>query len=204
MGRSQRVKGATFERDIAQRLGAKRNIGQARDGGDDITVGRFRIECKRRKRLGTVQAWLSQAEASCEHADDLPVVIARQDHGEPLVLMRFEDWLAVAGPALDAARSASHTASHATPLGRPRQLRPAPPARIQRAGGVRRGATATDQPTGEDTGHPPRRRRRTGTAPERRSQCADTGGEASEAPATGALLPSPEAALGSVRDKFQG
>jgi hypothetical protein len=202
MGRSQRVKGATFERDIAQRLGAKRNIGQARDGGDDITLGRFRIECKRRKRLGTVQAWLSQAEASCEHADDLPVVIARQDHGEPLVLMRFEDWLAVAGPALDAARSASHTARHATEVGRPRQLRPATAPRLQRTGGVRGGSATPSQPAQQVAGRASGRRQRTGTAPSHRSQRAHASGEAGETTPTGALLPSPEATLGSVRDKF--
>ena len=102
MGRSQRVKGATFERDIAKRLGAKRNIGQARDGGDDITVGPFRVECKRRASLGTVQKWLAQAVASCDRHGDVPVVIGREDGGEPLVLMRFEDWLALARPLLPA------------------------------------------------------------------------------------------------------
>ena len=54
MSKHSRDKGATFEREIANDLTAdwgtpvKRNIGQARDGGDDITVSPFRIECKRR------------------------------------------------------------------------------------------------------------------------------------------------------------
>lgn len=102
MGRAQRVKGATFEREIATALGAKRNIGQARDGGDDITVGPFRVECKRRASLGTVHKWLAQAIASCERDGDVPVVVGREDGGKPLVIMRFEDWLALARPQLPA------------------------------------------------------------------------------------------------------
>lgn len=206
MGRMQRVKGATFERDIANALGAKRNIGQARDGGDDITLGRLRIECKRRKRLGTVQGWLAQAQASCAQAGDIPVVIAREDHGEPLVILRFADahaWLrALAGLELDAARSASHTASHATTVGRPRELRPAPAGGLQREGRVRRGAAAPEQPADPTASAPPQRRRRRGAAPERGAECADTGGQARETSPFGALHPPSEAALDSVRDQF--
>jgi hypothetical protein len=201
MGRSQRVKGATFERDIANALGAKRNIGQARDGGDDITLGRFRIECKRRKRLGTVQAWLAQAQAACAQAGDVPVVVAREDHGEALVIMRFADALPLLTQGqVDAARSASHTASYATPMGRPREFRPAPARGLQREGGVRRGAAAPEQPADATASGPPQRRRRRRPAPERGAECADTGSQARETSPFGALFPPSEAAVDSVRE----
>jgi hypothetical protein len=102
MGRMQRQKGATFERDIANVLGAKRNIGQSRDGGDDITHGPFRIECKRRATLGTVEQWLAQAIAACKRPSDVPIVVGRSDGGQPMVVMRFTDWLALAQPHMPA------------------------------------------------------------------------------------------------------
>ena len=79
MGASQRRKGATFEREVATLMGAKRNIGQARDGGDDITVGRFRVECKRRQTVGPMAKWMAQCVAACDREGDIPVVVARGD-----------------------------------------------------------------------------------------------------------------------------
>ena len=93
MGKSQRVKGATFEREIATALGAKRNIGQARDGGDDITHGPFRIECKRRQSVGPMAKWMAQCVAACDRAGDIPVVVARGDGGESYAIVRFSDFL---------------------------------------------------------------------------------------------------------------
>lgn len=96
MSKSQRTKGASFEREIANDLTAdwgvliQRNIGQARDGGDDITVPPFRIECKRRAGIA-VYEWLEQCEAAAE-LSDIPVVIARADHKEAIVIMRYADW----------------------------------------------------------------------------------------------------------------
>jgi hypothetical protein len=95
MGKMQRRKGAEFEREIAQALGAKRNIGQARDGGDDITLGPYRIECKRRQRLGPMMQWLAQAIAACQAPDDVPVVVAREDGGRAVAILRFEDFTAL-------------------------------------------------------------------------------------------------------------
>jgi len=51
-GRGKRNKGAAGERELAgilkDHLGfeVKRNLGQARDGADDITIQKFRIEVK--------------------------------------------------------------------------------------------------------------------------------------------------------------
>jgi len=115
VGKSQRTKGATFEREVAQLfstalgLTAKRNIGQARDGGNDITIGGLVIECKRRKSLKTLTGWLAQAgkaafETSAnvdQYARKVPIVVARQDAGEPIVLLSLIDFFKLAGPQLD-------------------------------------------------------------------------------------------------------
>lgn len=92
MGLKSRRKGAAYEREIANAIGAKRNIGQARDGGDDITHEGYRIECKRRARLGPMEGWMQQAVASCKDGDT-PVVVCRGDGGESLVILRFTDWV---------------------------------------------------------------------------------------------------------------
>lgn len=95
MSAYQRTKGATFERDVAndltERLGrvVRRNIGQARDGGDDITVPPFRIECKARARIA-VYDFMEQCKAACA-AGEKPVVVMKGDRREWLVLMRYED-----------------------------------------------------------------------------------------------------------------
>jgi hypothetical protein len=93
MGASQRRKGASFEREVAHVLGAKRNIGQARDGGDDITVGPFRVECKRRHTVGPMAGWMAQCVASCKRDGDIPVVIARGDGGEAYAIVRLTDFV---------------------------------------------------------------------------------------------------------------
>lgn len=112
MGKSQRTKGATYEREVAQvfseALGRdfKRNIGQARDGGNDLDVGPLVVECKRRKTLGTVYGWLDQAfkaavEKQAGHTEPrTPIVVARQDQGTSIVIMDLEDFLELAGPEL--------------------------------------------------------------------------------------------------------
>lgn len=100
MGKAQRTKGAVFEREIANDLGAmlhrpvKRNIGQARDGGDDITLPPFRIECKRRAGIA-VYEWLEQCMAACQTAD-IPVVVARADKKDAVVVMRYVDFKVMA------------------------------------------------------------------------------------------------------------
>lgn len=112
MGASQRTKGAVFEREtahlFADYLGieVKRNIGQARDGGDDITLGPLAIECKRRKSMTTVYGWLKQAQKAVEQLDLFkatprkPVVVARADNEGAIVICRLEDFIDLAGPEI--------------------------------------------------------------------------------------------------------
>lgn len=136
MGKSQRTKGAVFEREIAAQFSSalaipatlpflppvtnpdmpvpvtafKRNIGQARDGGNDIDAGPFVIECKRRKTLKTIEGWLAQATRAAKasprnvrgllrHDDSglVPIVVARADAGRGMVVLDLEDFLRIAG-----------------------------------------------------------------------------------------------------------
>ena len=85
------------ERELAALLSdelgfvVKRNLGQARDGADDITVAQFRIECKRQERL-QVDKWSEQVEA-CAQAGEVPVLAYRRN-GQPWrVCLRLEDFI---------------------------------------------------------------------------------------------------------------
>jgi Holliday junction resolvase len=66
-GRMARNKGARGENELAgiltDELGfeVKRKLGQARDGGDDIQIGKYRIEVKRREAL-RLDDWCQQIE----------------------------------------------------------------------------------------------------------------------------------------------
>ena len=95
-GAMSRNKGHTFERDIANDLTAdmgvkvKRNLDQTREGKNDLNLPPFRIECKRYRAIG-VMKWMKQAIAACE-LSDTPVVIARADKEDPIVIMLYSDW----------------------------------------------------------------------------------------------------------------
>lgn len=94
MSKSQRVKGAAFEREVctllSEALGVavRRNIGQSRDGGDDITVGRVRIECKRRAKVAAYE-WIDQVERACS-AGEVGVVVFRADQRRPYAIVPVE------------------------------------------------------------------------------------------------------------------
>lgn len=119
MSKSQRTKGAVFEREIAAEFSSafaphefKRLIGQARDGGNDLDVGCLVVECKRRASLKGLREWMAQAGvASSERylreiarighsvpSKHIPVVVMREDGGkESMVLLGFSDFLTLAG-----------------------------------------------------------------------------------------------------------
>ncbi len=98
MSGMSRLKGKKGEREVAnilsEQLGlvVRRKLGQARDGGHDLTqTGRFAWEVKRRARI-SVHEWVDQAVAACG-PHDTPVVACRGDGKEWLVVMRLEDAL---------------------------------------------------------------------------------------------------------------
>lgn len=84
MSRSQRIKGASGEREVVHiirdTLGIEchRNLDQTRDGGADIYIDPYRFEVKRRARIGNVYEWMQQAENACRPGEK-PVVVFRAD-----------------------------------------------------------------------------------------------------------------------------
>ena len=107
MSKSQRTKGATGEREVCAILhdvlgvDVHRNLSQTRDGGTDIVMGKFRIEVKRRKRIGNLYEWMAQSERACTAPGQIPVVVARQDGTRQwLVTLNLEDFMTLAGNEL--------------------------------------------------------------------------------------------------------
>lgn len=98
MSKSQHTKGATYEREVAAELSdwlgvdCKRKLGAARDGGDDIQVGQFRIECKRHETT-KVWEWYAQAKANAAAGEEIPVVVFRRSRSESMALMSFTDFM---------------------------------------------------------------------------------------------------------------
>jgi hypothetical protein len=98
MGRLQRNRGASTEREVANYLSdqlgtvVKRKLGQARDSGEDISVPPFRIEVKRRRAFAGM-SFLIQAETGLQ-AGEIPVVILRIDGDtRPVLMMRLDDFV---------------------------------------------------------------------------------------------------------------
>lgn len=98
MGKLQRDRGASTEREIASYLSdqlgvaVKRKLGQARDSGEDINVPPFRLEVKRRKRLSVIH-FMQQCEHGSE-ANEIPVVVMRVDGDtRPVVMLRLDQFV---------------------------------------------------------------------------------------------------------------
>lgn len=95
MSKLAKDRGASYEREVCKALsdalGSKvtRVLGQARDGGSDIDLGPFMIECKRRRKIA-IYEWMEQAKVSSK-GDKMPVVICRGDGKESLVIFRLDD-----------------------------------------------------------------------------------------------------------------
>lgn len=98
MGRLSRTKGQVFERAIAARMrevfpNARRGL-QFRDGMECPDVEEcpgWHLETKHHARLN-VHAALRQAIHDAKPGS-VPVVVAKANRTEPIVVMQFEDWL---------------------------------------------------------------------------------------------------------------
>lgn len=104
MSKSQRTKGAGFEREVAAMLTdhlgtvVKRNLSQTRGNeGSDIEIGRFAIECKRRASIA-VYDWLDQAHRDAD--GKTPVVVARADGRRAIAILDLESFLPMLRDAL--------------------------------------------------------------------------------------------------------
>jgi hypothetical protein len=107
LGKQQRTKGAVYEREVCDILNEaldtnyKRNIGQSRDGGNDIDAGSLTVECKRRATLTTVENWYKQAEIATDARFDrdgvetIPLVVARADQGKSFAILELSDFLGI-------------------------------------------------------------------------------------------------------------
>lgn len=95
MGKSQRAKGAAYERKVlaefSESLGQKfnRHLGQARDGGFDGKVRCLSLEMKKRSELSK---WYTQAFKAAK-GEGIPLVVMAEDYGESMVLLSLKDFL---------------------------------------------------------------------------------------------------------------
>lgn len=103
-GRAGRVKGANFEREVAERFrevgypDARRGIGQARSSSEvpDVQGVDWWIEAKRRAGRVDLLAALAQAEAASTAASGPylpPLVVAKSDGRPAVAVLYFEDLL---------------------------------------------------------------------------------------------------------------
>lgn len=102
MSKLSRTRGATYEREVSaaifEQLGVriKRNLSQYQEAGQgDLILGKFVIECKRRRKLA-VYEFMDQA-ITASQAGQVPVVVMRGDGKESLAMMRLPDLLALLG-----------------------------------------------------------------------------------------------------------
>lgn len=102
-GRGARLKGANFERELANyfskelNIDAKRGLGQTRGGGEeiaDVEMNLIHIEAKRHKRCH-IKAAVEQAVNDCQNKEKLPVAITKDDRKPILVTMRLDDWMEI-------------------------------------------------------------------------------------------------------------
>jgi len=99
MSKAQRTKGAAGEREFCKLLydefgfKARRNLGQARDAGNDVHAGPIHFEVKRRKSLKMLEAWMAQAQSS---GGPLSAVAMRADGGRWMVLLPWAEFALLA------------------------------------------------------------------------------------------------------------
>ncbi len=109
MGKSQRTKGAAFERLVANLLKplwaeARRGLVQSRAAGEDsdVTGTPFWIECKAHRQVSIPAAYAQATAAKAQRADPRPaLVVSKNDRGEVLATMSLADWMQLVERAQD-------------------------------------------------------------------------------------------------------
>ena len=98
---NSRNKGKRYELELAAKLrqyGFAARRGQQYSGanGDPDVTGlpRIHIEAKRRQSIGNIYDWMTQSKHDAREGE-IPVVMCRADHSETMVIMRFDDWMAL-------------------------------------------------------------------------------------------------------------
>lgn len=103
-GKGARIKGASWERELADILTKatnitfKRGLGQARNGGHEISdvyspdATWLHVEAKRQKNC-SIKGAVDQAMADTETNGKMPIVITKDDRRPALVTMFLDDWL---------------------------------------------------------------------------------------------------------------
>lgn len=95
MSKLSRTKGHDFEREIAQRFRvvfprARRQLEYNEmdcNGVDLADTGSYRIQCKRKKKYSNPSAI---AEIQIKDPSDIPVLITKADHKQPLAILPLE------------------------------------------------------------------------------------------------------------------
>lgn len=100
-GRSNRRKGADYERELANQIrdtwGYNTRRGRVFDGEPDIVgLPGIHIEAKYQQNLN-IQAAMEQAIAAAEKHGGYPAVFHRKPRTGTLVTMRLEDWIDLYG-----------------------------------------------------------------------------------------------------------
>lgn len=70
-----------------------RNLEQTRNGGEDIILGNWSIECKRTERVNLPAYWRQATENARARK---PAVVLRWSRGEWLAVVRLTDWIELA------------------------------------------------------------------------------------------------------------
>ncbi|MDP2652198.1 MAG: hypothetical protein Q8O94_03610 [bacterium] len=96
-GKASRSKGQVGERELRDIINATlgteigRELSQVRDGGADLILGDYYIECKRQETLH-IGDWCHQAEKAAEGRGK-PVVAYRRSREPWRIVLRIEDFL---------------------------------------------------------------------------------------------------------------
>ena len=93
MGKKSRDKRYRFEVEVANLLGAERAGTKGKPDADDSDVlhPALYVQCKRRARL-SIGAWWRETAAGADRVNKSPLLVVREDRGEPLAVVRLSDF----------------------------------------------------------------------------------------------------------------